>query len=57
MCREIKRAKKICNCWTSKGTIILKTTNEQPISVDHESESEIKSLCPDFFLKERDRTS
>ena len=29
--------------------------NEQPISVDHESE--IKSLYPDFIFKERDRTS
>ena len=56
MCRELKRAKKIYNCWTSKGIIKLKRTmNEQPISVDHESE--IKSLYPDFIFKERDRTS
>ena len=56
MCRELKRRKKIYNCWTSKGIIKLKRTiNELPISVDHESE--IKSLYPDFVFKEIDRTS
>ena len=50
------RAKKIYNCWTSKGIIKLKRTmKERPISADHESE--IKSLDPDFVFKERDRTS
>ena len=35
MCRELKRRKKIYNCWTSKGIIKLKRTiNEQPISID-----------------------
>ena len=56
MCKELKRAKKIYNYWTSKGIIKLKRTmNEQSISVDNESE--IKSLYPDIVFKERDRTS
>ena len=56
MCRELKRGKKIYNCWTSKGIIKLKrTVNEWPILIDHESE--IKSLYPDFVFKKRDRSS
>ena len=56
MCRELKSTKKIYNCWTSIGTIELKSTmNEWPISVDHESET--KSLYPGFVFKERERTS
>ena len=56
MCRELKKAKKIYNCWTSKRTIKLKRTiNERSISIDHESE--IKSLYPDFVFKERNRSS
>ena len=56
MCRELKRAKKIHNSWSSKRiTKFRRTMNERPISVDHESE--IKALYPDFIFKERDRTS
>ena len=56
MCRELQRAKKIHNSWSNKGIIKFKRTmNEQPISVDHESE--IKAFHPDFISKERYRTS
>ena len=56
MRRELKRGKKIYNCWTSKGIIKLKRTiDERPISGDHESE--IKSHYLDFIFKEKDRTS
>ena len=55
MCRELKKAKKIHNSLSNKGTIkFRRTVNERPISVDHESE--IKVLYPDFIFKERDRT-
>ena len=55
MYNELKRAKEIYNCWTSKETIKLKRTmNEHPISVDRESE--IESLYQYFAFKERDRT-
>ena len=48
MCRELKRRKKIYNSWASQRIIKLKRTiNEQPISIDYESE--IKSLYPDCF--------
>ena len=56
MCRDLKRAKKMYNCSTSKEIVKLKRmVNEQPISVEHESE--IKSLYPNFVFKERDRLS
>ena len=56
MCRELKRAKKLIIPGETKELLNLeKTTNELPISIDHESE--IKALYLDFIFKERDKTS
>ena len=53
-CRELKRAGKICSCWSAKGVVkIRRTKNESPIAINHDTD--IASLYPDFVFKVRTR--
>ena len=55
MCKELKRARKIHSCWSSKGVVkIHRTMNERAITISHKSD--IKVLYPDFVFKEKNRS-
>ena len=52
-CRELKRARLIHSCWSSKGVVkIRRTMNERALSID--SEKDLTMLYPDFVFKGRD---
>ena len=52
-CRELKRARLIHSCWSSKGVVkIRRTMNERALSID--SEKDLTVLYPDFVFKGRD---
>ena len=52
-CRELKRARLIHSCWSSKGVVKIRCTmNERALSID--SEKDLTVLYPDFVLKGRD---
>ena len=52
-CRELKRARLIHSCWSSKEVVkIRRTMNERALSID--SEKHLTVLYPDFVFKGRD---
>ena len=52
-CRELKRARLIHNCWSSKGVVKIRhTMNEPALSIDREKDLTV--LYPDFVFKGRD---
>ena len=52
-CRELKRARLIHSCWSSKGVVkIRRLMNKRVLSV--ESEKDLTVLYPDFVFKGRD---
>ena len=56
MCSELKKQIKFIVPGQIRGiNKFRRTMNERPRSVDHESE--IKALCADLILKERDKTA
>ena len=51
--RELKRARLIHSCWSSKVVVkIRRTMNERALSID--SEKDLTVLYPDFIFKGRD---
>ena len=55
MCRQLKQARRIHSCWSSKIVVkIHRTMNDRPISISHESD--IKALYPDFVFEEKNRS-
>ena len=51
MCRELKQARRIHSCWSSKGVVKIRRTMNAAISISHEFDS--KALYPDFVFKEK----
>ena len=52
-CRELKRARLIYSCWSSKGVVnIGGTMNKRALSID--SEKDLTVLYSDFVFKGRD---
>ena len=52
-CRELKRARLIHSCWSSKGIVKIRSTmNEHGLSID--CEKKLTVLYPDFVFKGRD---
>ena len=52
-CRELKTARPIHTCWSSKGVVKIRhTMNKRALSIDYEKDLTV--LYPDFVFKGRE---